>query len=192
MTTRVPMTLEAKYRIHLVRLMEFIDGVAREKYPNDMMFAEHKLLEITPEDIERHFKNMAYGTPAPGPNDKPIHCRSSSLEFAKKSISFFLPRGNTRNPTKSVLFNQVIEDVKKAEEVRRKGAPSQAMRDLKWNEFQKTLEILESQSMGRRFLLHCKVTTMMRFQFHIIDRTDDVSHLETKDLSSHPQFLSSA
>jgi hypothetical protein len=29
---------------------------------------------------------------------------------------------------------------------------------------------------------------MMRFQFHIIGRTDDISHLETKDLSSHPQF----
>jgi hypothetical protein len=34
---------------------------------------------------------LAYGTPTHGPNDKPGHCSSSNLEFAKKAISFFMP-----------------------------------------------------------------------------------------------------
>jgi hypothetical protein len=71
--------------------MEFIDGVDRDEYANDMVFGEEKLLEITPDDIARHFRNLAYGTPTHGPNDKPGHCRSSNLEFAKKAISFFMP-----------------------------------------------------------------------------------------------------
>ena len=29
---------------------------------------------------------------------------------------------------------------------------------------------------------------MMRFQFQIIGRTDDISHIDTNDLNSHPQF----
>ena len=143
--------------------MEFIDSVARDEYPNDIVLEEEKLLEITPDDIARHFKNMAYGTPTPGPNDKPVHCRSSNLEFAKKAISFFMPdriapwttRDKTGNPTRSVQVNQVIKDVKKAE-VRKEGVPSQARRDLKRNEFEKTLEILESQVTGRNFCCSAK------------------------------------
>lgn len=143
--------------------MEFIDGVARDEYPNDMVFEEEELLNITPDDIARHFKNLAYGTPTPGPNDKPVHCRSSNLEFAKKAISFFMPvriapwtiRDKTGNPTRSVPGNQVIKDIKKAE-VRREGVPLQARRDLKRNEFQKTLGIFESQTTGRNFCCSAK------------------------------------
>ena len=67
--------------------MEFIDGVARDEYPDDMVFEEEKLLLIIPDDIE----NIDYGTPTPGPNDKLVYRRGSKVEFGKKGISLFMP-----------------------------------------------------------------------------------------------------
>jgi hypothetical protein len=64
--------------------MEFIDGVARDEYPNDMVFEEEKLLEITPDDIARHFKNLAYGTSTPGPNDEQL----STILWKKLPFTF--------------------------------------------------------------------------------------------------------
>jgi hypothetical protein len=71
--------------------MEFIDGVARDEYPDDMVFEEEKRLLNIPDDIARHFENNDYGTPAPGPNDKTVYCRGSKVEFGKKGISLFMP-----------------------------------------------------------------------------------------------------
>jgi hypothetical protein len=58
---------------------------AKDDYQNEMVFGEEnemvfggeRLLEITPDHFARHLKKMAYGTPTPGPQDTPVHYRSS-------------------------------------------------------------------------------------------------------------------
>jgi hypothetical protein len=142
-------TLLEIYKPYLCKLMAFIDG-ANQAYPQTIEFSEEQLLDITPSQISQWMKKTVYGTPTPGPNNHPTHCRSSVLEQAKKSISpWFMPnkhmswdvRSNTGNPTKSVPVNDVIKDVKKAE-VRKLCKPLQAKRDMKRGEFSKTLQIL--------------------------------------------------
>jgi hypothetical protein len=68
-----------------------------------------------------------------------------TTKFAKEALSFLTPdrlahwtiRDNTGNPAKAVPINQVIQDIKKTEV--RKDDQSQARRDLKRLDFQKTL-----------------------------------------------------
>lgn len=63
-------TLEETYKPHLCKLLSFLDNV---DYPVAMRFEENdeRLLRITPNDVARHFNNLAYGTPTPGPGDRP-------------------------------------------------------------------------------------------------------------------------
>jgi hypothetical protein len=173
--------------------MAFIDGTGLAGYPTTIEFSEEQLLAVTPSHVSRWMKNSAYGTPTPGPTDHPTHCRSTLLEQSKKAISWFMPnkhmpwdvRSNSGNPTRSIPVNDVIKDVKKAE-VRKQGRPSQAKRDLKRAEFRKTLRVLEADE--GNYELQSKVPAMLKFQFHIIARTDDITNLETNDLRSHVTF----
>jgi len=184
-------TLEEDYKPYLCRLMAFIDG--GEDYPKTIEFSQEQLLNVTPDIVSRWMKKTAYGTPTPGPNDHPTRCRSSLLEQAKKAISYFMPnkhmgwdvRSNSGNPTKSIPVNDIIKLVKKAE-VRKQGRPSRAKRDMKRAEFRKTLRILEMQE--GNYDMQAKYPGMMKMQFHIIGRTDDITNLETNDLRHHDRF----
>jgi hypothetical protein len=91
----------------------------------------------------------------------------------------------TGHPTISVAVNDLIKTIKKAE-VRKLGKKSNAKRDMKRAEFRKCLRLLEAE---RGNFLKCHpVTTMLKHQFHIIGRADDISNLETIDLRVHKQF----
>ena len=111
--------------------------------------------------------------------------------------SYFMPNrqhwvvgADVGNPTKSEPVNQVINNVKKAE-VRKQGRASNAKRDMKKAEFRKTIQLLQDShglpGVGH-FDLASKFTAMMKLQFHIIGRTDDVTNVETADLKSHSKF----
>jgi hypothetical protein len=52
------------------------------------------------------------------------------------------------------------------------------------------LHILEEAQ--NSFLRHSRIPTMLKLQFHIIGRADDISNLETVDLRSHDKFPSFA
>ena len=93
-------TLLEIYKPYLCKLMAFIDG-ANQAYPQTIEFSEEQLLDITPSQISQWMKKTVYGTPTPGPNNHPTHCRSSVLEQAKKagkkSISpWFMPNKHTK------------------------------------------------------------------------------------------------
>lgn len=186
-------TLEEEYKPYLCRLMAFIDEAPGGDYPRTIEFSQEQLLAITPDHVSRWMKKMAYATPTPSPTDRPTHCRSSLLEQAKKAVSWSMPnkhmswdvRSNSGNPTKSIPVNDVIKDVKKAE-VRKQGRPPKAKRDMKRNEFRKTLRLLEAQE--GCYDMQSKMPSMLKFQFHIIARTDDITNLETNDLRSHDTF----
>jgi hypothetical protein len=129
-------TLQEQYAPYLRKLMAFKDGV--EGYPKGHQFSQEELLSIRPRDIVRWMCRDAFGTPDPGPDDKPTERRSAGLGFAKKAISFFMPHKNMHwnvstemgNPTKSVAVNDLMKQVRKME-VRKQGKKSNAKRDLK-------------------------------------------------------------
>lgn len=181
--------LSEQYSPKLIRLMNFLHDT---EYPQNHTFSEDVLLEITPSDITRFFKILAYGTETPVARDYPIYSRSSNLAQYKKAISFFMPNKlmqwnvatKSGNPTRSIPVNQVILDVKKAE-VRKLGRPSKVKRDLKKHEFKKSLRLLEAFGDFERKI---KVTTMKKLQFNLIGRTDDICNIETKDLRGHDRY----
>lgn len=187
--TRKRVPVDVTYKPYLCSLMALKDGV--DGYPKTIQFSEQQLLNITPNDISGWLKKLAYGKTNPGPGDNPTEARSSHLEQAKKAVSYFMPNQHpwvvehsSGNPTRSRIVNKVIKDVKQAE-VRKLGRASNAKRDLSKPEFRMTLRMLESStSMDKK----AKYPTMLKTQFHIIGRADDICNLETNDLRSHPLF----
>ena len=169
--------------------MGWKDGRNYERATN---FTQEQLLEICPHHIVRHMSLLAYGVEAPEDDGRPTHRRASGLEFQKKAISFFMPNQNakwnveseTGNPTMSVAVNALIKRIKK-DEVRKRGKKSNAKRDLKRTEFRKTLRLLEACDTHQR---KHRIPCMMKLQFHIIGRADDLSNLETEDLRQHDKF----
>ena len=113
---------KARYKIHLVKLYNHAFDSALTK---DHEFTNEELFAIKPHHVYAHFANMAYGVPSPSETDHPTQCRSSTLEFAKKAVSSFMPNRllawnaqvGTGNPTRSVEVNDLIKRIKK-EEVR--------------------------------------------------------------------------
>ena len=189
MPRRRRLTTREMYAPYLRRFMSWKDG---REYAAETAFTEAQLLEIRPSHIVRYMSLLAYGTEQPGDDDKPIHRRSSGLDFIKKSISFFMPNQNvkwivqnqTGNPTMSVAVNQLIKRIKK-QEVRKQGKKSNAKRDMKRPEFRKSLRLLEGFDDHQR---KHRIPCMKKLQFHIIGRADDVSNLETNDLRQHDKF----
>ena len=104
------------YWPYLVKVMGFHH--ARVYNPKTQaMFEQDELGSLTPEAVKKFLCTMAYGTAEPGPDALPTNGRSSSVEFAKKAISYFMPNKNlgwnkcTRegNPIRSVLVNELIK-----------------------------------------------------------------------------------
>jgi hypothetical protein len=124
------------------------------------------------------------------------HCKllqATNLDQYKKAISFHIPNkisawyvwSASGNPTKSVPVNDVVNTVRKME-CRKQGRPSCTKQDMKREEYRMTMRILEAK-LGN-YELQGKVPTMLKVQFHIIARTDDITNLETGDLRSHNKF----
>lgn len=166
------------------------DGV---DYDQNHIFDQDQRAALTPEDITRYLKHKAYGNPdADLETDFPTEGRSSSLEYYKKAISFFMPMKNATwnpmagvgNPTRSVSVNEVIKVVKK-KEVRKQGKPSQARREIEPEEFIQTNELLNSEEgIKKRFMMPAAA----KFQFHMVARVDDVAHFDEADLKPNLQF----
>ena len=92
--------------------------------------------------------------------------------------SQWVTQSGAGNPTMSKAVNKCIQEIKK-HEVCKQGKKSNAKRDLKQPEFKKTLEILRSL---KGFVYATKIPAMLSLQFHLFGRTDDICHLETKDI----------
>jgi len=171
-------------------LMEFFHGGI--EYPSDQQFTREQLLELGPLDIKRWLANKAYRDPDYNlrRGDRPVYARSSTLEFAKKAISFFMPNrlpawiNGAGNPTKSVAVNNLLKEVKQFE-VRGEGVGDQSMRPVSEQEFRKTIQLFRSQ---KDWITSWKFPTMAVWQYHLIGRIDDVVHFKTDDLKSHERF----
>jgi hypothetical protein len=107
-----------EYKKYLVLFMSYKDT---QDYPVETVFTQDQLAAIRPADIEKWMCMKVYGTPTPGPEDNPNLGRSSSLEFYKKALSYYMVNRLTAwneialvgNPTRSVEVNNLIKRVKK-------------------------------------------------------------------------------
>lgn len=105
---------------YLTLLCEFM-AFFHEKdkpYSKDHEFTADDLAAITPSEICRWMNVKAFGTSTPGPDAKLVGCGSSSLEFAKKAISFYMPiKGSydyerkCGNPTRSRQVKELLQKV---------------------------------------------------------------------------------
>ena len=132
----------------------------------------------------------------PGPNDKPSHCRSSSLEYWKKAISFFMPNKNHQwnemtnsgNPTRSQDVNDLIKRVKRFE-IRKQGAEPQARRPLTIAEIKAAMhELRKSDNPESKY----GVSALLCFQFHVIGRIDDCCKWYRTNLEAHDSYSGKA
>ena len=175
------------------QLNAFLSHRDNNDYPVDHVFKAEVLNRITPEEIVAFLHWKAFGIENPGDDDCPTKCRSSTLAFAKKSLSYFIPNKHKLwdvetlrgNATRSPEVNAVIDRVKKSE-VRSEGVPSQARRALTEAEFCIIMRIAEKHVSSNTLKL--RLPTMAKFQVHLIARIDDTAHLRFADLKVHPQF----
>lgn len=182
-----------RYRSVLVSFMSYHHN---RPYNADQTFTLEEMLEITPAVIADFFCVRAFGFLNPGPLDAPVYCRSGTLLVYKKSLSSFMPNKLqpwnsatlSGNPTKSTDVNEVIKFVK-LQEVRRMGKTSTAKRPLTQAEFLVCLQLFTERI---EFQYRYRYTCMMKFQYHVIGRSDDLGNFRTRDLRSHsdPRFSS--
>ncbi len=165
-----------KYKIHLVEMMSFIDGVT---YHRNYEFTPKRLLQLTNEDVARFFYHKAYGKAEPAEDNRPTKTQSSTLAYAKKAISYFMPRRASSwdpitgigNPTKSQTVNDVILGVKRYE-VQGQGVNSHVQWPVEWEEFVLLLVLTcHLYSTSPVLLVMVGVLTV---QWQLIGRIDDV------------------
>mmetsp|Transcript_3052 Transcript_3052/g.6699 ORF Transcript_3052/g.6699 Transcript_3052/m.6699 type:complete len:458 (+) Transcript_3052:253-1626(+) len=105
---------------YLTILCEFM-GFFHEKpkpYPKDHEFSEDELSAITPTDICKWMNAKAFSTPNPSPDAKLTGSGSSSLDFFKKALSFYMPLKDNwdveqrrGNPTRSQQVKELLHRV---------------------------------------------------------------------------------
>ena len=129
-TPAMPQDKKKLYKPYLVKCMNLVKGT---NHTIEYNFSNEELFTLTPHEIKRYLATLSYGIEDPSPTDLPTTGRASTLEFAKKAISYYMPnrnmvwnmQTNQGNPTRSKDLNDFIKDVRK-KEVRKQGKPSQA------------------------------------------------------------------
>ena len=90
-------------------------------YKRGSKFSKRTLSSVNDRDVYKYFCKLAYGKFNPTADDNPTGCRNSTLIYAKKSISWFIPNNNcpwnedthSGNPTKSIIILNLLTAVKK-------------------------------------------------------------------------------
>jgi hypothetical protein len=179
------MSALTKYKPTLFQFMSFLDGITYSPADDTVSFTPDRLASITADDVVRYFNFKAYGTPEPRVNDLPKKCRSSTLSYHKKAISYFMPRQNMQwddiaqrgNPTRSAAVNKVIVEVKK-HEVRGTGVPTSARRAVEWQEYIDVLTATREVFSNRPDAM-IRLLAILTLQWHFIGRIDDCMQLAT-------------
>ena len=99
------------YYQHVLNLMGFVNNTT---YPLDKLFTKVELWTVSPDHIYTWMALKANGKPDPITADNPAFCKKTSMEFAKKAVSYFMETsvGWTEklgdNPTKARKINRLI------------------------------------------------------------------------------------
>jgi hypothetical protein len=185
-----------KYESPLCYLMAFAHNRDFPRYPKDTVFTRAQLLQLQPQHIhdflaQKAFNKIDYSIEN---GDRPVHARSSTLDFLKKAFSFFMPNhdpqwcNNQGNPTKHNMHRKLI-DLVKLYEVRGEGADSHTKRALTMAEFYKELEMLRTHGIATDdFKFTVKYPAMTLWQYHLIGRVDDVCNFGMSNPKGHDTF----
>ena len=180
---------DKNYKPYLNRCMNLVRGT---DHPKTYEYSDEELYTLRPEEIARFFGIIAYGNEHPNlQTDNPTNGRSSTLEYAKKSISYYMPnrnmvwnnRSKEGNPTKSDVLNDFIKVVKK-KEVRKEGKTSQAKRPMDITEYRQLIGKIRNGDLSKKYAL----AAYFIFQFHMIARVDDVMHFSQEDLTPNLEY----
>lgn len=183
------------YNAKLAALMSWKDGRA---YSKDTAFTERELRQITPNDICRYFKYLAYDDPDCDERvTNPTSARHNSLQYYKKAISQCLPNAHmpwndhamTGNPTKSAPVNKLLRIIRK-KEVSGLGVPSSARRALTDSEFESMMDIIENR-MSDDAENMVFLSAYFKYQYNMIARVDDTAKLRRETLqvlNEYPEF----
>jgi hypothetical protein len=183
------------YKSKLNAFMSWKDGRA---YGKDAVFPERELRQITPNDICRYFKHLAYGDPdCDERGTNPTSARHNSLQYHKKAISQCLPNAHMPwndhamigNPTKSAVVNKLLRIIRK-KEVSGLGVPSSARRALTDSEFECMMDIIESRMTDDTENM-VFLSAFFKYQYNMIARVDDTAKLRCNTLqvlNQYPDF----
>ena len=175
-------------------LLEMMSHFTQLHHPSNKVFSSAELSIIEPIHIYTWMCYRAFGLEDPGPEDNPYYARASTLEFWKKAISYFMPLTSTwddtkeeGNPTKSRKINNLIKAVKK-KEARMLGRTGQADRAFTLDEFIQMLDLIGPAPT----IVNLRHRAMLKFQFHLIGRGDDTSHMRKASIReslTYPGYL---
>ena len=145
------------------------------------------------------FNMQVFSTETPADDAKPT-ARSTSVEFWKKVLSFFMTNrlmawneiSNVGNPTRSAELNDLVKYIKK-KEVRKQGVQSKARRALTHEEFKNTLQELKSykrtsEGASTSPIWNYGMPASMCLQFHLIARIDDTMHIKFENVRKSAFF----
>jgi hypothetical protein len=185
------------YEHSLCNLMAYAHNREFARYPKGTLFTREQLLQLKPQHLRNWMAKKAFGKVdySIDRGDRPIHARSSYLEFQKKAVSFFMPDNAPHwcngqgNPTKHAMHRTLLAVIKKCE-VRGEGADPKAKRALTIAEFDKELEMLRALGVERDddYNLTVKYPAMLLWQYHLIGRIDDVVHFGMGSPMGHPSY----
>lgn len=166
-------------------------------YPKGTIFTPEQLSSIRPEHFVAFLNMAAYGTPNPGPEDRPTNARDSTLINYKRHISYYMPINDMHwnqltsqgNPTRCRIVNAVIASVAK-HQVRKEGKASKAVRAFTILEFKQLL--LQVDLVRRSPADPFRFRAILLTQWQLIARIDDVQNLVASDFchkSDFPDFI---
>ena len=177
------------YQSTLVAFMSFFCNVS---FNRTHLFSADDLNAVSPQDIVRWMNVKAFGEENPPDSANPLYARSSSLEFWKKALSFYMPNrllqwntiSNSGNPTKSTNVNDLIKRVKK-KEVRKQGVAPQSQRSMKEPEFRVLRTIRQKMGNDGDVITKLGIPALINYQFHLIARIDNATQLLIEHVSTH-------
>ena len=190
------MARHTSYENNLCDLMAFAHNRDFRRYSKGTTFNRDQLLQLKPQHIHNWLAKRAFGKVlfSIESGDRPIHARSSSLEFQKKAVSFFMPDNAPHwcngqgNPTKHSMHRKLLETITKCE-VRGEGADPKVKRALTIVEFYKELDMLRALGSEKAdYNYRFKYPAMAVWQYHLIGRIDDVVHFGMGSPMGHPSY----
>ena len=184
---------ENNYKAYLVRLMNFVDE-PDPPYTNATEFSVEHLSNVTAKDFMRHVNFRVYGVaePPPGHTFAPMQ-RTSTVEYMKKAISFYMPNRLMQwnelslvgNPTKCTEIGDFIR-VLKTKETRGQGRPSCARASVSASEFENMHTILRNE--GKDIRSKYGYRAFLNIQNHFIARLDDTAKMFSENIKTSVDF----
>jgi hypothetical protein len=157
--------------------MSFLD---KTEYNEAKGFSQEQLAPVTNINVYWYLANKAYSTPEPGQNNLPEKCRSSTIKYHKKAISWYMSWQRIAwdeiqkegNPMKNPAVNNLIKEIER-HEVRGTGVATASCHPIEWEEYIMLLlaaRLVFSQCKKAMYM----ILAVMMLQWHFIGRINNI------------------